>query len=161
MKRRRSLTVIVPLTLAAAVLFVVLGGGAAFGANGAGAGNRDDEGQGCSNATAKGGYAYHVTGVVVSPTGAEVAKIAAVGLVVLDGKGHGAGHDWASQNGVTTPRTLTATYTVDPDCTGMVHVVFTPGGAVNAFFVLAEGGRVMKIIQTDTGAVVSGDAVRQ
>jgi hypothetical protein len=162
MKRRRLLTVLVPLGLAAVVFFVVLGGGGAFGASSAGAGGHEDgDGHGCNLASLKGPYAYNVTGAVFAPSGAEVADIAAVGLAVSDGKGHVTGHDWASQNGVTTPRTLTATYTVDSDCTGMVHIVFTPGGPVDAFFVLAQGGRVFKVIQTDTGAVVSGDGVRQ
>ncbi len=163
MKSRRSLTVKLALGTAAFVLLVALGSGGTLitGARGAGTEGRDGDEHACALASLKGPYAYNVTGSVQSPSGTEVADIAAAGLAVSDGKGHVTGHDWASTNGVTTARTLTATYTVDRDCTGTVHIVFTPGGAVDVFFVLADGGRAFKAIQKDPGTVISGDGVRQ
>jgi hypothetical protein len=163
MKRRRSQSRKLPLGVAAVVLLLVLGGGSRLvtGASGAGGGTRDDDERGCTLSSLKGPYAYHVTGSAQAPSGTEGADIAAVGRVVSDGKGHVTGHDWASTNGATTARTVTGTYTLDPDCTGMVHLVFTPGGPGDAFFVLTDRGRVLKTIQTNPGTVISGDGVRE
>jgi hypothetical protein len=158
MKRRRLLTVLAPLGLAAVVFFAV-GGSGAFGARSAGPGDEGD-GHGCSLATLKGAYAYEVKGEIFAASGAEAVELAGVGLFVADGKGHSTGHDWASLNGAGTPRTLTATYTIEPDCTGTAHVVYTPGGPANAFLVVTQNGRVVKLIQTDPGVVASGEAVR-
>ncbi len=162
MKRWRSLTVKLLVAVSAVVVLLVLGSGGALvtGASGAGTGARDDD-HACNLASLKGPYAYNVTGSVDTPTGTEVADIAAVGLAVSDGKGHITGHDWASTNGATTARTVSATYTVDPDCTGTAQIVFTPGGPAKVFFALADEGRVLKVISTDSGSVISGDAVHQ
>lgn len=157
MKRRRSLAVVSVLVAAAVVVPVVF----VTGASGAGTDSRDEDAAGCSVTSLKGAYAYRVTGSVHDATGGEVADVAAVGLVVADGKGHATGHDWSSANGATTARTLTATYTVAPDCTGTAHAVFTPGGEADIFFVLADHNRVIKVIQTTPGGVVSGDEIRQ
>jgi hypothetical protein len=165
MKRRRLLAMLATLGLAA-VVFFVLGGGGASGARSAGAGGHEDgDGHGCTNASLKGPYSYEVTGAAFAPDGTEVVEVAAVGLFIADGRGHTTGHDWASQNGVTTPRTLRGTYTIDPDCTGTAEVVFTPptGPALvtHVFLALAEGGRLVKLVQTDPGTVASGEAIHQ
>jgi hypothetical protein len=156
MKRPRLLAVVFLLGVAVVVMSVAF----VTGANGAGKNSRDDDTPGCSLASLKGAYAYHFAGSVHSP-GGEVADLAAVGVVVGDGKGHATGHDWASVNGATTARTLTATYTVASDCTGTAHAVFTPGGEADIFFALADHNRVIKVIQTTPGGVVSGDGIRQ
>jgi hypothetical protein len=157
MNRQRSLMVLFPLALAAVAISVVFVGGA----SGAGKSSKDDDERVCNLASVKGTYAYNITGSVHSPAGAEVADVAAVGVITADGKGNATGHDWSSLNGVTTPRTVTATYTVAADCTGTAHAVFTPGGPVDIFFATADHNRVIKVIQTTPGGVVSGDEIRQ
>jgi hypothetical protein len=161
MKRARGVRLL-PIAAALAVLLVVLGGGRLVaGAKGAADARADDgngNGRGCSLETFRGGYAYRVAGKLASAGAALDVEAAAVGLAVSDGRGHVSGHDWTSLNGATMPRTFAGTYTVASDCTGTAHVVFVPGGPSTVFFVLEAGGRGFKAIQTDPGAVISGEA---
>ena len=75
--------------------------------------------------------------------------------------GHISGHGWNSTNGATVAQTVTGTYTIDPDCSGTAHLVFTPGQAITAFIVLADHGRTFKLIETDAGTLISGEGVHQ
>ena len=71
----------------------------------------------CTLATIKGCYAVELSGWVGS--GPTRAAYADVGFLSVDGKGTFTGADTVVIDGVVTSRTVTGTYTVDPDtCTG-------------------------------------------
>ena len=166
MNGRRLLTLAALAIGIAAVVFLgglVRGGGLAAGASsaaGSARDNRDNEGV-CNQESLKGPYASHVTGSVYTPSGAEVGDIAGVTVATADGQGHISGHGWTSTNGAPVNQTVTGTYTIDPDCSGTAHLVFTPGTAVTAFIVLADHGRILKLVETDAGTVVAGEAVHK
>ena len=163
MKRRRLLTLAaLTIGIAAVVLLggLARGGGLAAGASSAAGSARDNEGV-CNQESLKGPYASHVTGSVYTPSGAEVGDIAGVTVATADGMGHISGHGWTSTNGTPVAQTVTGTYTIDPDCSGTAHLVFTPGTAVTAFIVLADHGRILNLVETDAGTVISGEAIHQ
>jgi hypothetical protein len=110
----------------------------------------------CSLQTLKGNYAARISGW--SGSGDTRVPIANVGFVNLDGRGNVTGESTASVDGVITQDIpIVGTYTVDPDtCTG--EATSTIG---NFFFVIADNGKQTRIIATDTGTTVDGEALRQ
>ncbi len=102
------------------------------------------------NATLRGTYMSHGSGTVVG-----VGPVAAVGLIIYDGKGNLTNPFTVSVNGAIDSVPATGTYTVNSDCTGTV----TQTGGNYHFVVAADGSKVFWI-ETDPGTVISGSAVR-
>ncbi len=71
----------------------------------------------CNNSILKGTYVVNLTGWVNNDS--ERVPYALVANVVADGQGLVAGTGTASLDGVISPLDITATYTVNPDCTGI------------------------------------------
>jgi hypothetical protein len=131
----------------------------AFALGVAPAANADDKG--CSNITLKGTFAHNSTGFITAPP-ALAGPLAHVAAQTFDGKGGFTSDGWVSQNGNIVHVTETGTYTVNPDCTGTYTSQLSPVGiTANVFFVIADGGNEIHIIETDPGTVLTAVARRQ
>jgi hypothetical protein len=102
----------------------------------------------CSNATFKGSYGLNTSGTIIG-----VGPVAAVGELTADGKGNVTGVNTFNINGSSSHFTFTATYQVNPDCTGSAIVNGT--ATVHLDFVIEDNGREQVAMQTDPGAVVT------
>lgn len=111
----------------------------------------------CSLATVKGSYAIQLTGWY--GTGANRLPYASAGTFIADGNGNLSGTDTVVIDGGTpTPRTVTATYTVNPStCTGTA--VSQAAGTFN-FFILGNGKEILNI-STTPGTTITGVSKRQ
>lgn len=120
-------------------------------------------GRQCNEGSLRGAWGYTATATAHVPPGSAniVAYPAAVGQFVADGQGNATGHDVSNVNGVATPRTTTATYTVDPDCTGTMEVAFTPGNPLTFFFVIVDRGDELRMITTTSPVRGTVEVIRQ
>lgn len=111
----------------------------------------------CSLATVNGSYVIQLTGWV--ETGASRKPYASAGTFIADGKGNLSGTDTVVIDGGTPiPRTVTATYTVNPTtCTGTA--VSQAAGTFN-FFILGNGKEILNI-STTPGTTITGVSKRQ
>jgi hypothetical protein len=101
-----------------------------------------------------------LSGTYMSIGGGTVAGVGPVtftGEITYDGKGNNVNPFTASFNGAIFKGTLTATYTVNSDCTGSQTAI---DGSSHYDFVVSPDGRKVNFIETDTGSVVSGTIVR-
>ena len=104
----------------------------------------------CSNASFKGSYGASCEGTIVG-----VGPLAVVAVLTADGNGNISGVETLSVNGVITPGvTLTGTYTVNADCTGAIETTAPDGAVTDHDFVLDDNKKEIRIIVTETGAVV-------
>jgi hypothetical protein len=118
--------------------------------------------KGCTNATLQGSFAFNGTGAIVSPP-VIAGPLATVIALTFDGLGGTtSGTGTQSQNGNISPVTETGTYQVNPDCTGSLVLVISPGGfTAHYLFVIDSDLNELEIICTDSGVVFSGTARRQ
>jgi hypothetical protein len=87
-------------------------------------------------------------------------SIAFVGRLTADGEGTFCGVDTISREGVILHRTYTATYTVNPDCTGS-YEADTSLGVVHADFAIIGNGEEVRNIRTDEGQVLTFQLKKQ
>lgn len=113
--------------------------------------------QACSNSTLKGTYMASSTGTVVG-----VGPAAVVNGVTFDGNGNGTVFaETISMNGtITTGVTGTVTYAVNADCSGSDTITMSTGAVADFNFLVNLKGSTFSFISTDSGFVVSGEAVR-
>ncbi len=105
------------------------------------------------NATLLGTYMSHGMGTIIG-----VGPITAVGTITYDGKGNLSNPYTASVNGtIFRGVTATGTYTVNSDCTGSATQA---NGTQHFDFVVSPDGSRVYWIETDSGTVLSGSAVR-
>ena len=120
-----------------------------------------NDNDGCTNATLSGDYAFTVSGQLLPPGGAPIAR-EGVAMAHFDGEGGLTQVDFVMSNGVpltgpTDPLTgfhtgETGWYKVNPDCTGRAEIRFpTPpgldsGAVIDLMFVLSDHGRVVHTI---------------
>ena len=103
----------------------------------------------CSNASFKGSYGASCGGFVGA------GPLAVIGVLTADGKGNISGVETLSVNGVITSGvTLTGTYTVNADCTGSIETTAPDDAVTDHDFVLDDNKKEIRIIVTETGAVV-------
>jgi uncharacterized protein (TIGR03437 family) len=119
-----------------------------------------DRGQNtCSNSTVSGSYVYSVSGFGVAP--GVLVPTAYSGMASANGSGSITGSDYISDvngDGLVVPRTNTATYTVNSDCSGNEVVKDSLGETEDLDFFVADQGALVEFIQTDAGLVISGQA---
>ena len=108
----------------------------------------------CSQATLQGTYVTSAAGTVPGGTTGALAFVT-VGKVTYDGRGGGASSGTQSVAGTISRGKSTATYTVNPDCTGSKNFE----GTTFDFVVTADGREIFFIV-TNAGTVISGRAVR-
>ncbi|MBI2680191.1 MAG: hypothetical protein HYX25_04185 [Candidatus Solibacter usitatus] len=83
------------------------------------------------------------------------------GKLTGDGGGNFSLVDAVSQAGTITNRTISGTYVVNADCTGLATFTDPTLGALHANFTVLNAGREIQFIQTDPNTVISGSATRQ
>jgi hypothetical protein len=114
----------------------------------------------CTVATLKGSYGYTVTGALAG--GPTPGPFAAVGRFTFDGAGNFQNVRTISRNGAISLRVQgIGTYTVEPDCTGLV--TFTDGGVVTlgTDLVIDGDGDEIRMIATSPGTVLTVAGRRQ
>lgn len=90
-------------------------------------------------------------------TVAGVGPVTFVGEITYDGAGNATNPFTGSFNGAIFKGTLTATYTVNSDCTGSFNA---SDGSSHYDFVVSPNGQKVNFIETDAGSVVSGTIAR-
>jgi hypothetical protein len=116
---------------------------------------RADDGGGkqCNNATLKGDYGFHATGIRGVPgMPGQTEMHATMGMRTYDGKGALTGLTLVTQGQVTGVRLglpSTGTYEVNADCTGKItlYVAGVPA-PIEAAFVIVDEGRQIKEVPT-------------
>ena len=107
----------------------------------------EDEGH-CSNDTVAGKWGYSYTGSLILPTGA--IPVASVGRFTLDAEGNLSGTQTRSNDGSSSVETITATLTVNADCTGTGNLnVYDSGQLVRSAvlaFVFVDGSKEFRVI---------------
>ena len=119
-------------------------------------------GSGCTDKTLKGNYGLTFSGFTVPGQNNKAKEVpfAGEGLFTSDGAGNLSGVYNGSQNGeIFTNSTYSATYIVNPDCTGTV--TGAPGGNADGAFVIVSGGAEVFFTQTDPGGTWNADLKKQ
>jgi hypothetical protein len=108
----------------------------------------------CDRGKIRGVYQLETTGTNV----AAHRLSAAVGLFTADGDGNLSGSVTTSDDGVIIRGDFVGTYTLNADCTGTIDI---PGGSfTQGDFVIDPKGEKLRLIVTNTGAVITGIAER-
>ena len=112
---------------------------------------------GCTNQSLQGEFGFTITG-----NNAAVGPFAIVGRFEADGQGNVVGVGTEAFFPVIGRQNFSATYTVNPECTGRAVLTFTDSGQVTHLdFILVDDGREVLLIVTDRGVVESGSAKKQ
>jgi hypothetical protein len=108
----------------------------------------------CSQATLDGAYMSTQSGTLNG------LPLVQVNRIVADGQGGFTGSGTVVVNGVVSTVAITATYTVNSDCTGTLTSV--PAGLSQNFVVKDDGSQVFFIVTAHPAGVatISGEAVR-
>ena len=85
-----------------------------------------DGGGVCSLASVAGNYGFTLNGTLLFPTGP--VPLAAIGRVRLTAQGNASGTEARNSGGSFANETLTATFTVNPDCTGAATIMAFESG---------------------------------
>jgi len=103
----------------------------------------------CNNATIRGSYGTKFTGTF------NAEELAVVGLVRFDGTGNFQGTDVLTGDGnVSINRTVSGTYSVQPDCS--LEIVFVATGTGFLSGAIVDRGKEIFLIQTNPGSVLTG-----
>lgn len=114
----------------------------------------------CNGNTLRGSYGSLITGTFfLSPT--VPLPVASVGRLRFDGVGNVTGTDSNSFGGSFSRYPLTATYTIERDCTGTLNLTLPNGYVITNDIVIVDGGKEIFLIQTNPGTVTSGVLKRQ
>jgi hypothetical protein len=104
----------------------------------------------CSTASLHGTFGFTAAGTVDG-----IGPVARVGWETFDGKGNASGTATTSVNGTIYDSTFTATYTVNPNCTGTFAEQDSAIGPVNDDMVIVDGGQEIQAISADSGGVIT------
>lgn len=108
----------------------------------------------CNASDLVGAYGFSLKG---TNTVANV-PFAITGRFASGGKGALTGTATQSVNGIIAKMGFSATYAIDPDCTGTATLTFDDGVQASLSFVLVSDGREILFIDSDTGTVEQGSA---
>lgn len=104
----------------------------------------------CSTASLHGTFGFTATGTF------DGSPVARVGRETFDGKGHAWGTATTSVSGtIYDHSSFTATYTVNPNCTGTFTEVDSAIGTSHDDFVIVDGGREIQAVNADSGGVIT------
>lgn len=117
-----------------------------------------DHDRGCTAATLKGKYGFTFSGFQLQ-SGISLPFYGA-GSGTFDGEGNVSAAFTFSFNGQIGTSPYTATYTVNPDCTGSVTATPGSGGDNFALFIVGTGDEIFAADTTD-GETVTADFKRQ
>jgi hypothetical protein len=131
---------------------------------GIGSAARAGEAERCSNAKLRGSFGYTSTGTLL-PSAAPppfAGPFAEIGRQTFDGAGNTEATATLSANGNIVRVTIVGTYSVNPDCTGVMTLGVSPLGlTVNADFVIVRNGAEIHVIGTDPGVVETRNYKKQ
>jgi len=108
----------------------------------------------CSPETLNGAYMGRSAGTLIG------LPYTTLNRIVFDGNGSASGSGTSVLNGIVTFPTITATYTVNSDCTGTLSSV--PLGLSQNFIIKEDGSQVFFVVTAHPAglATVYGEAVR-
>lgn len=116
----------------------------------------------CTVGTLKGNYGFSFNGyqaVTGLHGGTRNVPFVGAGLLTFDGAGNVAGPFADSLNGqISENEQYTATYTVNPNCTGSLVGI---GGSDNADFVIVKDGAELLAVDTSSGESLTLDGKKQ
>ena len=107
-----------------------------------------------------GTFAYSMDGELLV---VERGHVVFGGLMTFSG-GRISGHDTVNYVSGSKRRTFTGSYSIEPDCSGVMKLSFTSGdtgGTAMLDFYVANGGRELRLVQTDKGRLAVGTATKQ
>jgi hypothetical protein len=111
----------------------------------------------CSLRTLNGCFGFTFSGTILG-----LGPIAGIGAINYDGQGHATLTQTLNINGSGGIRdVVTATYTVNSDCTGSEIVTQTDGSLTHIDFVIVDHGKEILTLPTDPGSVITGTAKKQ
>ena len=111
----------------------------------------------CTLKDVKGAYGATFTGAITG-----FGPYAAVARLVCDGKGACHAEGSQSINGEILPLVdESATYIVNPDCTGSIAVILVGAPPINFNFIIVNRGKEIRSIQTDPGTAITGNLRQQ
>ena len=118
----------------------------------------DERDKVCSNRTLDGDYGFTIEGLLAIPgPGIQVRGVA---LQHYDGNGHLTNLDHVVIDGVPESagwRPSSASYAVNPDCTGTATINFpSPNPPLDLFFVVVKGGKEIRQVVNGNAAVATG-----
>jgi hypothetical protein len=102
-------------------------------------------------------FAKHVDGHEIATPDTAVSV---VGRLTLDGKGNATATDTFSESGAISSHKLTGTYTANSNCTGSAQITYK-SKTYNFVSVAVSAGKKLLVLETDTGTVMSGQAIAQ
>ena len=119
------------------------------------------ETQACTTATLVGPYGYLLQGNLIEQ--GSLAPYADMGSLSADGNGKFSGSGAESLAGtIASGTTITGTYTVNTDCTGSASLTYSNGlGPFHFNLVILNNGQEIRLVQNDSGSIVSGTARQQ
>jgi hypothetical protein len=113
--------------------------------------------QNCSLRSLNGCYGFTFSGTILG-----LGPIAGIGVENFDGQGHATITQTLNINGSGgIPSTVTATYTVNSDCTGSEVITQTDGSLTHIDFVIVDNGKELLTLPTDPGSVITGTTKKQ
>ena len=111
---------------------------------------------GCSNSTLKGNYIYAQDGYKTGATANERQPFAQAGRETFDGEGNMSGVYSGNLNGtIVSVGEYTGTYTVNPDCSGLVTFTDKLNQTFNYDIYVADGGDEFAFVQTDENSITA------
>jgi hypothetical protein len=116
----------------------------------------------CSVDTVRGTFGVATTGFIVAS--GPIGPVADVGVITFDGNGGVSQNTTTSLNGaILQNRIGTGTYIVNSDdCTGSLSVQIPPRiEPSTSNFVIVDHGKELRLINTGTGRILTGNAKRQ
>lgn len=113
----------------------------------------------CGLQTLQASYAFYYTSGVPGTPSYGVG----VGVVTFDGAGKATSTETVSVGGSIIPAVSSVTYTVKPNCTGTITWTYPDFGGlvVHADLVIADNGKTIYTIGTDSGSMSYGIYTRQ
>jgi hypothetical protein len=113
----------------------------------------------CDVKSLSGAYSFLLTGAVQTEGGPVAVHI--VGRISADGAGALAGLEYATAAGTFQKRILTGQYDVSADCTTAIQITDDLGTKSAFVGALSAAGKTLQVIQSDSGAAVSGTGYQQ
>jgi hypothetical protein len=137
----------------AATVAMVIGGAGIMGADGP----DDERGRSCSEATVRGDYGIQIQGTRPAPGGLTESVVGVV-LRTYDGQGNFSqvSNVKGSITGTVPDSQGFGTYSVNPDCTGVIRFQPGPGILIEERLVIVDNGREIRAaVMVPTAVVIS------
>ena len=115
---------------------------------------------GYDGGTLRGGYEYRIDGTAVDCYG-NVTPIREMGRLSADGAGNLTGSSTVSINGYVVRRTLSGTYSINPDGSGSATLYPSWGPPIDLDLFVSASGLKANFVITDSGSTLTGAMTAQ